>query len=132
MILEAYYAGHADRPAVVATAAELAAVLDAVAALEGPQIVQLWVDGDKTKPNLMVGLHGDRGILRYADADQAFCSSGGEFSLPEWGEVIYYLATGEFEFPDDAELPDKDIRGAAFTFFASGGARPASVAWAEE
>ncbi|GAB3702406.1 hypothetical protein GCM10027598_00580 [Amycolatopsis oliviviridis] len=132
MTLEACYHGHTDQPVIVTGEAELDAVLDSVAALEGPQVVQLFVDGDIMKPDLTVGLHGDRGTLRYADEDQEYYSKSGAFPLPEHGEVIYYLGRAEFEYPDDAEIPAADARNAAQEFLSTGGARPACVEWAAE
>ncbi|MFE0020493.1 Imm1 family immunity protein [Amycolatopsis sp. NPDC059021] len=132
MTLSAWYEGHTDAPVIVATPAELDALLDDVAALDGPQLVQLLQDGDMAKPDLSVGFDGDRGVLRYAGKAEEFYSKGGTFPLPEYGEVMYYFATGEFEYPDDAEIPAADARKAAHEYLASGGERPTCVEWTRE
>ncbi|WP_409496073.1 Imm1 family immunity protein [Amycolatopsis sp. cmx-11-12] len=116
-MLEAWYVGHLDEPVTVTTPAELDAVLDAVAAADTRQVVQLIPDGDLTKPDLTVGLYRDRGTLRYADQDDAYYSTGGTFALPDgWDELMYYLDTGEQFYPDNAEIPATEVRAAAHYF----------------
>lgn len=131
-MLHAWYDERSEEPAVVTTAAELDAVLDEVAALDGPTLVQLFPGGDATGPDLTVGLHGDRGVLRYAseDSPNAFYSANpSPFPLPEWGAVRYYYMSSDSDYPDEAELPEKVVREAAHQFAASGGERPTGIDW---
>jgi immunity protein Imm1 of predicted polymorphic toxin system len=134
-MIQAWYEGHTEAPVTVTTAAELDAVLDDVAAAGAMQIAQLITDGDITRPHLFVGLNGDRGTLRYAGPGVGVWYSrkpGEPFPLPPWGEVIYYFARADFEYPDDAEIPAGDVREAAHAFLSSGGERPPGVEWTEE
>ncbi|WP_370948379.1 Imm1 family immunity protein [Amycolatopsis sp. cg5] len=130
MTLAAWYDGHLDTPVTVTNATELDIVLDAVTAANARQLVQLIPHGDTTKPDLTVGLHEDRGTLRYASHDVECYSTGGTFALPDgWDELLYYLGSAEFEYPDDAEIAAKDVREAAHEFLRTAGERPAGVEW---
>ncbi|QWF85905.1 hypothetical protein HUW46_09385 [Amycolatopsis sp. CA-230715] len=60
-MLHAWYDESAEGTTVVTTAGELDVVLDEVAALDGPVLVQLSPEGDADGPELTAGLHGDRG-----------------------------------------------------------------------
>jgi hypothetical protein len=135
MLLEAWYHNHTETPVAVTTAAELDAVLDEVAAAGPLQTALLITDGDVDKPDLYVGLNGDRGILRYSSHDAGVLYSrntGVPFALPGWGEVIYYLDRADFEYPDDSEIPVDEVRQAAHDFLTSGGACPPGVTWAAQ
>ncbi|MFD9961443.1 Imm1 family immunity protein [Amycolatopsis sp. NPDC058986] len=135
MKVEAWYDQDADDPTIVTTAAELDAVLDKVAALDGPRLVQLYPADGPDGPELSAGLHGDRGVLRYAghDAPSGSCSrnTGTPFARPEWGAVRYYYMTSDNDYPDNAEIPAEAVRKAAHEFMTTG-ARPTSVEWTEE
>uniref|UniRef100_UPI003F49108D Imm1 family immunity protein n=1 Tax=Amycolatopsis sp. CA-096443 TaxID=3239919 RepID=UPI003F49108D len=118
----------------VTTAADLDRVLDAVAAMDGPTLAELYTDGDPDKSWLEVGIDGDRGSLRYVgdDAPNGAHSKGGAFPLPPGGEVLYYYMNNPREYPDDAEIPAEVVRSAAREFLESGGLRPSRVAWTEQ
>ncbi|GAA4525016.1 Imm1 family immunity protein [Amycolatopsis samaneae] len=135
MNVEAWYDQDAEDPTFVTTAAELDAVLDAVAALDGPTLVQLYPADDPDGPELSAGLHEDRGVLRYAGHDVPAGSysrnTGNRFPIPQWGAVRYYHMTADNDFPDDAEIPAADVRKAAHEFMTSG-ARPTAVGWTDE
>jgi hypothetical protein len=134
-VLHAWYDEKSDDPAVVTTAEELDAVLDAVAALDGPTLVQLFSGGDDAEVDLTVGLHGDRGVLRFAsnDAEDAFYSrnSTEPFPLPAWGVVRYYYMSNDADYPDDAELPAEMVRAAAHEFARTAGQRPSNLSWSQ-
>ncbi|WET81639.1 Imm1 family immunity protein [Amycolatopsis sp. QT-25] len=136
MMIEAWYDNHIDTPVTVTTAAELDAVLDEVAAGGPLQMAQLITDGDIGKPHLFVGLNDDRGTLRYSSDDAGILYSqntGTPFPLPEWGEVIYYFESADFQYPNDSEIPVSKVRAAAHDFLTTGGVQPpAGITWAEE
>jgi immunity protein Imm1 of predicted polymorphic toxin system len=122
----------ADAGTIVETPAELDAVLDAVAALDGPALVQFYDADEPKRVKFTVGLSGDRGVLRYAGLDDMGGSTSRatkqRFAAPERG-VLYYCMSADTEFPDDAEIPAADVREAAQEFLRIGGTRPTGVAW---
>ena len=133
-MIEAWYDRNVDRVTTVTTPVGLDRVLDALAAMDGPTLAELYTDGDPDKSWLEVGLDGDRGSLRYVgdDAPNGAYSKGGTFPLPPGGEVLYYYMNNPREYPADAEIPAEAARKAAHEFLASGGARPSRVAWTEQ
>ncbi len=133
-MIEAWYDGNASGATTVTTAADLDRVLDAVAAMSGPTLAELYTDGDPEKSWLEVGLHGERASLRYVgdDAPNGAHSKGETFPLPPGGEVLYYFMNNPREYPDDAEIPVDIARQAAHDFLTSGGQRPSGVNWTEQ
>jgi hypothetical protein len=130
--LEAWWNEDSDARTIVETPAELETVLDAVAALDGPALVQFYDADEPKRVEFAVGLSGDRGVLRYAGLDDMGGSTSRatkqRFSTPEGG-VMYYCMSVYTEFPDDAEIPATDVREAAHEFLRIGGTRPTGVAW---
>lgn len=133
-MIEAWYDMSSREATAVTTPVELDQVLDALAALDGPTLAELYTDGDPDKSWLEVGLHGDRGSLRYVGDSHpnGAHSKGGTFLLPPYGEVLYYYMNNPREYPADAEIPAVDVRTAAHEFMASGGERPTGVEWTDQ
>jgi hypothetical protein len=103
-------------------------VLDLVAGLGGPRIVQLLVHDNPARAMFDVGLHGPRGALYYSSPDHP----AGCFSLgPDIASTtpIYYYMGSDTEYPADAEVPIDMVRQAAHEYMASGGDRPTAVDW---
>lgn len=130
-MIEAWYDSNASGATTVTTAEDLDRVLDAIAAMEGPTLAELYTDGDPDKSSLEIGLDGERASLRYLgdDAPNGAYSKGGTFAPPPGGEVLYYYMRNPREYPADAEIPVEVARKAAHDFFSSGGRRPSGVAW---
>ncbi|MFD9895875.1 Imm1 family immunity protein [Amycolatopsis sp. NPDC059027] len=128
--VDAWFDSPAQRPVVVHTAAELDAVLDQVAEIGGPRIVQFHVHGEPRRGLLDVGLDAERerGVLHYAGGEhRKGCYS---LSAETASEAPIYFSMGgaSNEFPANAELPLADVRRAAHEFMASG-ARPVAIDW---
>jgi hypothetical protein len=75
---------------------------------------------------LMVGLHGDRGVLWWSDParGESLVAVGGR----NVEDVLYYIGTADFEFPPRSELPRGDVLAAAVEFLATG-CRPTAPIW---
>ena len=133
-MIEAWYDEDKSEPVIIESAADLARVLDTVAAEPGPTLVNLHIDGEY--PWLEVGIDGGRGTLRYVgdvSPEGAFSrNTDAPFPLPDAGEVTYYYMRNERPYPDDAEIPAEVVRAAAREFLESGGLRPSCIAWTEQ
>ncbi|MEV7548160.1 Imm1 family immunity protein [Amycolatopsis sp. NPDC089917] len=130
--LVAWFDLEAPEPTQIETAAELDAVLDALAATRRPNLVELTLAGDPGRAVLNVGLDGarGRGVLYCSGAadpsTDAYFSRGDK---TDDAETIYYYMGADTEFPEDAELPESKIRQAAHRFLTTGGERPDGIDW---
>lgn len=82
------------------------------------------------QPSLMVGVHGERGVLWWSDPTQgeSLIAVGGD----NVADIVYYIGTADFELPPGAELPLATVVDAAVEFLATG-QRPVRVrSWIAE
>ncbi|HWE88064.1 MAG TPA: Imm1 family immunity protein [Pseudonocardiaceae bacterium] len=128
--LKAWFDPENDDPTIVHTAAELDAVLDEIAGWDGPNIVELLIDGDPGRAILDVGMDtkNNRGTLYYSgEPHRRGCFSRG--TAVSDTEILYYYMDSDTEYPADAEIPLAIARQAAHEYMATGGRRPTCVAW---
>jgi Immunity protein Imm1 len=78
------------------------------------------------QPALMVGLHGECGVLWWSDPanDESLVAVGG----CNVEEVQYYIGTADFEFPPHSELSRVEVLAAATEFLVTG-RRPTELTW---
>ncbi|WP_188316920.1 Imm1 family immunity protein [Solihabitans fulvus] len=127
--LSAWFDVVAEGPTIVRTAEELEVLLDQVADLEGPTIVELFVDGDLGRAVLDVGLHGAHGILYYAGGEHRDGTLSKAVDRVDVAPVLYYYMNNDREFPADAEVSVALVRAAAHQYMETGGDRPTAVDW---
>lgn len=128
--LEAWYDPDVEDPTIIRTAAELDAVLDTMATWQGPNTVQLLIDGDPMRAILDVGLYAAHacGALFYSgEVSPNGCASHG----PDTADPlpIYYYMGSDTEYPASAEIPLADVRRAAHEYMSTGGERPTGIQW---
>jgi hypothetical protein len=128
--LRAWFNPDNDAPAMIRTAAELDAMLDEVAAWDGPNIVQLLIDGDPGRAILDIGMdrQKDRGTLDYSgEGHRHGCFS--RVTTKAENHVVYYYMDSDTEYPVDAEIPLATARQAAHEYLATAGQRPTCLEW---
>jgi immunity protein Imm1 of predicted polymorphic toxin system len=124
--------GGSDHPAAqaVSNAVTLRAILEQNSA-DYPVAYQLRVlPVAHGQPSLMVGVHGERGVLWWSDParGESLIALGGDNAA----DVVYYIGSADFELPPGAELPLVTVVDAAAEFLTTG-QRPVRVrSWVEE
>jgi len=131
--LNAYYTTeHADDPVVVASADDVAGLLDAVREKypDGAAVlITVLVADDPWGQELSVGVDGDKGVLRYSGHGD-FRGSYSKSVEPSNAEpVIYYYVTADSEFPPNSEVPISTVQAAVVEYLATGGQRPSAAEW---
>jgi Immunity protein Imm1 len=128
-----WYSADQEEGRITRTAAEIDAVLDALAEIareDWPALAEVTqVEATERGAALMyVGLHGDLGTLMYSGPD----NRPGSYShgdAPVDGEPIdYMMGNSDTEFPADCEIPADVVRRAVHEF-AVNPRRPAGVPW---
>jgi hypothetical protein len=97
-----------------------------------PPLFQLRArDYEHGQPQLLVGIHGDRGVLWWShpDADESLLGVSPDGLNRE--EVMYRLDTDELDFPPRAELSLLAVLDAAAEFLCTG-ERPTTVNWVSD
>ncbi|WP_447002387.1 Imm1 family immunity protein [Saccharothrix isguenensis] len=131
--LNAYYEKqHTSDPLVLGTVDQVRDLFVAVRAKYPPGsalLVTVVPADDPWASELMVGINGDRGVLRYAGEDSPARGCYSKSATPSNAEpVVYYFVTADSEFPPNAEIPVADVEAAMIDYLTTG-QRPAAVQW---
>ncbi|HVK22234.1 MAG TPA: Imm1 family immunity protein [Actinokineospora sp.] len=124
---------HGNAGVLLATLTDVQSFLDELRAesikYDAPLLAQLYVFDNADTPELSLGVHNDRGVLRFTSA----ASPGPWYSLGDESlgddEIDYSYMDNATPFQMDNHVPYEDIRRAAEHFFESRGARPTAIQW---
>lgn len=110
--------------------ASLRAILEHVTAPHRVAFQLRGLPAGRDQRSLMVGVHGDRGVLWWSDLTLA--ESQIALGSDNVDDILYYVGCADLEFPPGAELPRVVVINAAAEYFITG-ERPAHVrSWTDE
>jgi immunity protein Imm1 of predicted polymorphic toxin system len=128
-----WYSADQTEGRITRTAAEIDAVLDALAEIareDWPALAEVTqVEAVERGAAMMyVGLHGDLGTLTYSGPDHREGSYSYGDSPVDGEPIDYMMGNSDTELPPNCEIPTEVVRRAVHEF-AETGQRPVDVPW---